>query len=69
MCGQDTILNSLFQLWMLGALDNLGAWALLETSQVARAGFIAIPDPTPTEDITSLGNKMAQFPLAGDSDV
>ena len=23
--GQDTILNSLFQLWMLGALDNLGA--------------------------------------------
>lgn len=35
---QDTILNSLFQLWMLGALDNLG-------------------------DITTLGNKMAQFPL------
>eukprot|EP00439_Symbiodinium_sp_Y106_P053464 s2850_g7.t1 len=34
----DTILNSLFQLWMLGALDNLG-------------------------DITTLGNKMAQFPL------
>ena len=25
LCGEDTILNSLFQLWMLGALDNLGA--------------------------------------------
>jgi len=34
----DTILNSMYQLWILGALDNLG-------------------------NLTSLGRKMAEFPL------
>ena len=59
---QDTILNSLFQLWMLGALDNLGAGFSDFVSWGCSMAMAAT-----SQDITKLGNKMAQFPLAQSS--
>lgn len=61
---EDNMLNSMYQLWILGALDNTGAgcWDKLSAHG---PGTCPAADPcaVPTGGLTSTGRLMVEFPL------
>jgi HrpA-like RNA helicase len=76
---QDNILNSMYQLWILTALDNTGASACPEAwaspggccyaphdAIAGRSGVCAVPDAVShyaAGGLTQIGRKMVEFPL------
>lgn len=62
---EDNMLNSMYQLWILGALDNTGILAAGATCQPVGLGPCPAADPcaVPVGGLTSTGRLMVEFPL------
>lgn len=61
---EDNMLNSMYQLWILGALDNtgIGCWDKLSAHGTGTCPA-ADPYAVPTGGLTSTGRLMVEFPL------
>lgn len=65
---EDNMLNSMYQLWILGALDNTGVWPGLRAQVAARSSLCPLFSAvlallSPAGALTSTGRLMVEFPL------